>query len=263
MRDNSSLYTKVGLFVLITILIFFVGIFIFTGDRKFFEKEYYVKSYFENTSGLLTGAYVKLSGVKIGNVHRIDFPSSTEKNFVEVTLKVNKQGAVRITPDSKATIRTEGLLGASYIEIIRGKQQPFSDISKDMVIESHAPLEFQKLIGNSDELLTNLIKVSNELKTTLVDIQQEGGVLYKLIYDKQLAQELTATISDLSQASNNLKDISKSLREGEGTLGALLIDPSIHDRIKGVLGEAERSRFIRAGVRYLIEKNENEKDDKP
>ncbi len=263
MRDKSSLYTKVGLFVLITILTFFVGIFIFTGDKKFFEKEYYVKTYFENTAGLLTGAYVRLSGVKIGNVHRIDFPGSTEENFVEVTLRVNKQGAMRITPDSKATIRTEGLLGASYIEIIRGKQPSFSDISRVMVIKSHTPPEFQKLIGSSDELLTNLITISNELKITLADIRQEEGMLYKLIYDKQFARELSATVTDLGKVSNNLKDISKSLRDGEGTLGALLIDPSIHDRIKGVLGEAERSRFIRSGVRYLIEKNKNEKVDQP
>ncbi len=291
-RDKSSLYIKVGLFVFITIMIFFIGIFVVTGDKKFFEKEYYIKTHFENTSGLLRGAYVRLSGVKIGTVHSIDFPGSTKENFIEVTLKVNEQGARRITPDSKAVIQTEGLLGANYIEIVRGKLPSFTDIDREMVIESRTPPELQELIGSSDQLLTNLIKISenlnkvsgmlsdrqtmdkfsktldsvkkstDELSKTLSAIEK-GGVLHKLIYDEKLAQELTAVMNDISKTSSNLKDISKSLKDGEGTLGALLIDPSVHDRLKGVLGEAERSRFIRAGVRYLMEKRKNGTDDKP
>jgi len=291
-RDKSSLYIKVGLFVSITIVIFFIGIFVVTGDHKFFEKEYYIRTHFENTSGLLPGAYVRLSGVKIGTVDAIDFPNSTEENFIEVTLKVNEQGARRITPDSKATIQTEGLLGANYIEVVRGELPSFTDIDKEMVIESHTPTELQELIGSSDQLLTNLIKISENLdkvsgtlsdksnmdkfsqtldsvkKSTdnlrkTLDAIEKGGVLHKLIYDEKLAQDLTTTMADISKTSNNLKDISKSLKDGEGTLGALLIDPSIHDRLKGVLGEAERSRFIRAGVRYLIEKRKNGTEDKP
>ncbi len=291
-RDKSSLYIKVGLFVFITIMIFFIGIFVVTGDKKFFEKEYYIKTHFENTSGLLRGAYVRLSGVKIGTVHSIDFPGSTKENFIEVTLKVNEQGARRITPDSKAVIQTEGLLGANYIEIVRGKLPSFTNIDREMVIESRTPPELQELIGSSDQLLTNLIKISenlnkvsgmlsdrqtmdkfsktldsvkkstDKLRNTLSAIEK-GGVLHKLIYDEKLAQELTAVMNDISETSSNLKDISKSLKDGEGTLGALLIDPSVHDSLKGVLGEAERSRFIRAGVRYLIEKRKNGTDDKP
>jgi phospholipid/cholesterol/gamma-HCH transport system substrate-binding protein len=43
------------------------------------------------------------------------------------------------------------------------------------------------------------------------------------------------------------------LKGGEGTLGALLIDPSVYDSLKGLLGEAQRSRFVRAAVKYFVE----------
>ncbi len=283
MRDNNSLNIKVGLFVFITVLIFFVGIFLVTGDKKFFEKHYYVRTHFDNTVGLLPGAYVRLSGVKVGNVDKIGFPDKMGENSIEVTIKVSREGAERITPDSKATIRTEGLLGAKYIEIIRGELPPFARIDQMMVIKSYTPPELQQLIGSSDELLTNLISISknldetsamfadkktlnsisqtlnsirksaDELRKSLRAIEEGEGALSKLIYDEEFGQKLTVTLNNLGEMSDNFKDISESLKEGEGTLGALLVDPSIHDGLKGVLGKAQRSKFIRSAVQYLVE----------
>ncbi|MGI9554226.1 MAG: MlaD family protein [Thermodesulfobacteriota bacterium] len=292
MKDYGSIYIKVGLFVFFTILIFFIGIFIISGEQKFFEKEYIVKTHFNNTVGLLPGAYVRLSGVRIGSVSKINFPTNVKQSLIEVTMRVNKQGADRITPDSQATIRTEGLLGAKYIEIVRGEEPAFTDINQDMFIKSYTPPELQELIGSSDELLRNLINISKNLdkvssvfgdeenlenisqtlsslrkgsdalQKNLTAIEKGGGILHTLIYDKNFNQEFSTTIANLNETSANFRDISESLKGGEGTLGALLIDPSIHDSLKGVLGEAQRSKFIRAAVQYLVESDtENTKSN--
>ena len=282
MQDYSSLYIKVGVFVLISLLIFVVGIFVISGEKSLFEKEYTVHTYFDNTVGLLPGAYVRLSGVKIGSVSNISFPKSIDKNLILVTMKVNKKGVQRITPDSQATIRTEGLLGAKYIEIMRGNEPPFTSF-KDITIESFTPPELQEIIGRSDELLTNIIsisknldkvttvfgeeenlenlsqtfaslrKTSDSLERNLSAIENGNGVLHALIYDEQFENEFSSTMANLNATSANFKDISQSLKDGEGTLGALLIDPSVHDSLKGVLGEAQRSKFIRSAVQYLVE----------
>ena len=65
-------------------------------------------------------------------------------------------------------------------------------------------------------------------------------------------------MANLNATTANFRDISESLKGGEGTLGALLIDPSVHDSLKGVLGEAQRSKFIRSAVQYLVE-SDNQK----
>ena len=241
MREYGSLYTKVGLFVFITILIFFIGIFVISGDQKFFEKEYNVRTYFSDTVGLLPGAYVRLSGVRIGTVSKINFPDNITESLIEVTMKVNRQGADRITPDSQATIRTEGLLGAKYIEIVRGEESPFADIDQVMTIKSYTPPELQELIGSSDELLTNLIRISKNLdkvsavfgdeqnlenisqtlsslkkgsdalQKSLTAIEKGNGLLHTLIYDKTFEQEFSITMANLSETSANFRDISESL----------------------------------------------------
>ncbi len=282
MQDYRPLYLKVGLFVFITLLIFIIGIFVISGEKSLFEKEYTVNTYFDNTVGLLPGAYVRLSGVKVGSVALISFPQSINKNLIQVTMKVNKEGIERITPDSQATIRTEGLLGAKYIEIVRGEEPPFTNFD-NIIVESFTPPELQEIIGRSDELLTNIISISKNLDKVsavfgndenlenisltlkslrkssdyldrnLSALENGNGVLHSLIYDKQFEKDLSSTMANLNATSSNFKDISESLKGGEGTLGALLIDPSVHDSLKGVLGEAQRSKFIRSSVQYLIE----------
>ena len=282
MQDYRPLYLKVGLFVFITLVIFVIGIFAISGEKSFFEKEYTVNTYFENTVGLLPGAYVRLSGVKVGSVSKISFPKVIDKNLIQVTMKINRDGVERITPDSKATIKTEGLLGAKYIEIVRGEEPPFTSF-EDITVESFTPPELQELIGRSDELLTNIISISknldkvtkvfgddenldnisltlqsirkssDSLERNLSAIENGNGVLHSLIYDKQFESDLSSTMANLNATSANFRDISESLKGGEGTLGALLIDPSVHDSLKGVLGEAQRSKFIRSAVQYLVE----------
>ncbi len=282
MQDYRPLYLKVGIFIFITLLIFVIGIFVISGEKSLFEKEYTVNTYFDNTVGLLPGAYVRLSGVKVGSVAKISFPKVIDKNLIQVTMKINNEGVRRITPDSKATIRTEGLLGAKYIEIVRGEEPPFTSY-EDITVESFTPPELQELIGRSDELLTNIISISknldkvsavfgddenldnisltlkslrkssDSLQKNLSAIENGNGVLHSLIYDKQFENDLSSTMANLNTTTSNFKEISESLKGGEGTLGALLIDPSVHDSLKGVLGEAQRSKFIRSSVQYLIE----------
>ncbi len=59
----------------------------------------------------------------------------------------------------------------------------------------------------------------------------------------------------------NLKSISRKIDQGEGTMGSIINDPLLYDKINSILGEAERSRFVRATIKYLIE--QRIKQDKP
>jgi len=46
------------------------------------------------------------------------------------------------------------------------------------------------------------------------------------------------------------------MRAGKGTLGALLVDPSVYEDLKLMLGNVERNRTLRALVRYSIKADE-------
>lgn len=349
MKNQRLIYFRVGLFVLIAVSIFIMIVFFLTGDQSIFEKSYTVNTSFKNTAGLIKGAAVRLSGVRIGAVTNIDFAKHPEGDkVINVSMKINKEGIGRLNPDAIATIRTEGLLGDKYIEILPGKEKPLASPPEVVKIESQSPIEITSLIGQSGDLLTNVISISKSLnrivkgfgeeenisninktiasvkasseaiqknleaiedsnsilntmiygpkdnkgksldENTLVklnklvdEINNGDGTLHTLIYNKELSADIDSTFANISDASSklngedgvvtelqetmiNFRQISDMLRGGDGTLGALLIDPSVYDSLKGILGEAERSKFVRAAVRYLVDQEkENQADGNP
>lgn len=349
--DQRTLKLKVGLFVVVTFVILVVFVFIFGGDKVLFKRTYNLDTSFTNTAGLNQGASVRLSGVRIGSVKKVEFPHDPDINLIKVIMEVSEEGMRRISPDSVATIQTEGLLGDKYIEIVRGKKQPPKEIKNNTQIKSYTPPQVQELIGQSGQLIDNIISISQSLdkivkgfgkqenieninktiaslsrsaeaiESSLKAIQNNRGVLHTLIYggrdksgkgfdeatlvkidetvtnlneltaqirkgpgvfhtllyDKKISTDLDSTFSNLNSASSeiggedgaaaeirkaatNFREITEMLKGGEGTLGALLIDPTVYDNLKGLLGQADRSRFVRAAVKYLLDEQAKNTD---
>lgn len=251
MKKERSAQLKVGIFVLVSIAIFVYGVFTISGQEELFEKEYTVKTYFDNTAGLLEGAYVRLSGVGVGSVSSIRFSDDSSLGEVQVVMEINKRALARISKDSHATIKTEGLLGAKFVEIVPGQGESIGKARDGIVIRGYTSPEMQEIISQSEEFVTNLTAISRNLDkivAAFADEKQEG-FLHTLIYDEQFA-------ADMKSFSSNLAEVSRMIKEGEGSIGALVVDPSVHDALKGVLGEAERNRFVRSAVRYMIEEKE-------
>lgn len=251
MEKQRSARLKVGIFVLASIAIFVYGVFTISGQEELFEREYKVKTYFNNSAGLLEGAYVRLSGVGVGSVSSISFSDDLSLGKVQVVMEINKRALARISKDSHATIKTEGLLGAKFVEIVPGQGDSIGRAHDGIVIRGYTSPEMQEIISQSEEFVTNLTAISRNLDKIVeafADEKQEG-FLHTVIYDEQFA-------ADMRNFSSNLSEVSRMIREGEGSVGALVVDPSVHDALKGVLGEAERNRFVRSAVRYMIEEKE-------
>ncbi len=279
MEKEKSAQLKVGVFVLVSIAIFVYGVFTISGQEELFEREYKVKTYFDNSAGLLEGAYVRLSGVGVGSVSTIRFSDDSSLGKVQVVMEINKRAFYRISKDSHATIKTEGLLGAKFVEIVPGQGESIGRARDGVVIRGYTSPEMQEIISQSEEFVTNLTAISRNLdkvveafadetnpgnarntllamqesfqmiSNTISVIEKQQGFLHTLIYDEQFA-------TDMRSFSSNLAEVSRMIREGEGSIGGLVVDPSVHDALKGVLGEAERNRFVRSAVRYMIEEKE-------
>ncbi len=282
MKKEKSAQLKVGIFVLASVAIFVYGVFTISGQEELFEREYKVETYFDNSAGLLEGAYVRLSGVGVGSVSSIRFSDDPSLGKVKVTMEINKRAFSRILKDSHATIKTEGLLGAKFVEIVPGQGESIGRARDGIVISGYTSPEMQEIISQSEEFVTNLTAISRNLdkivesfadetnpgnarntllamqesfhmiSETVTAIEKQEGFLHTLIYDEQFA-------ADMRSFSSNIAEVSRIIRQGEGSIGGLVVDPSVHDALKGVLGEAERNRFVRSAVRYMIKEKEKKK----
>ena len=71
--------------------------------------------------------------------------------------------------------------------------------------------------------------------------------MHELLYG-----ESKALVNDLSDAATNLKTITDKVAKGEGSLGALVNDPTAYEDLKTILGNVKRNRLLRELVRLTI-----------
>jgi phospholipid/cholesterol/gamma-HCH transport system substrate-binding protein len=115
-RKKINVELIVGLFMIVGFLCFVylslqLGEFsLFAGDRT-----YDVTADFDSISGLKEGAILEIAGVNVGRVAKI----SLGKNYrARVVLQINRE--VKVSDDSVASVRTQGIIGDKYIRIVPG-----------------------------------------------------------------------------------------------------------------------------------------------
>lgn len=101
---------------------------------------YQVTAVFPSIAGLKNGALVEIAGVEIGRVKQITLDNY--KARVQLSIK----GAVELQDDAIARIKTKGLLGEKYIDIVPGG----SDVilkTGDKIRETQPPVDIEELIS--------------------------------------------------------------------------------------------------------------------
>jgi len=128
------------------------------------------------------------------------------------------------------------------VNAIVGRVQAGPGFAHDLVY-GDAPTRTVAQFGNAAE----------EVALTLKGIREGNGPAKSLIYGDDNSQEL---MGNLNAMSRDLRHIVADVRAGKGTVGALLVDPSVYEDMKLVLGNVERNKALRALVRYSIKQDE-------
>lgn len=111
------------------------------------------------------------------------------------------------------------------------------------VIYGEGPTETVKQFG----------RAAGELATTLEGIRRGNGLAKSVLYGDDGSQQI---MGDLNAMAHDLRGIVADMRRGKGTIGALLVDPSVYEDLKMMLGNVERNKALRALVRYSIQRDE-------
>ncbi len=98
---------------------------------------------------------------------------------------------------------------------------------------------------------------AQELATTLKGVRESDSFVHDALYGgKGNGAEALANVTAMT---GDLRAIIADVRKGKGTVGALLVDPSVYEDLKGVLGNVQRNDVLRALVRYSIKEDEQKK----
>ena len=106
---------------------------------------------------------------------------------------------------------------------------------------------------NAGKALAQFGGAADEVGATLRGIREGNGMAKSVLYGGDGSEQVMA---NLNAASTDLRGIVADLRAGKGTLGALLVDPSVYEDVKLLLGNVDRNKTLRALVRYSIKRDE-------
>jgi ABC-type transporter Mla subunit MlaD len=92
-------------------------------------EHYFVRAIFDNASNLVAGEDVKVAGVPVGVVEKLDV---TDDKKAAVTLRIDEDEFTPFKTDAECTIRPQGLIGEKFVECEPGSAsaQPLAKIEE-------------------------------------------------------------------------------------------------------------------------------------
>jgi phospholipid/cholesterol/gamma-HCH transport system substrate-binding protein len=200
-----SRVARLGAFIVTTLAILAVGIFIIGNKQYLFTSKYRLKAQFSNVVGLDVGAGVRVGGVQRGTVHSIELPHQPSDK-ITVVMDLDARTHDIIKQDSVASIETEGLLGNEYMAISFGTAGA-ANVRDGDTISSQPPIAMSDLIKKSKDILDssqqaikNITETTANLSSVSAKIDHGQGTVGELINDKTAYIELNQTMGRIRDA---------------------------------------------------------------
>jgi phospholipid/cholesterol/gamma-HCH transport system substrate-binding protein len=217
-------FLAVAALVLAAMIILAVG-----GQAGFAWERYTLKTKFSNVQGLKSGAVVRVAGVDVGKVKKVEFVGAD----VQLTLEVNDENKSRITDQSRASIGSLSLLGEPIIEI--------SPSSQGTPLKDGDYIQSTRVRGQIGEVAASASAGLEQTTALIKELREGKGTLGKLFTDDQMYREMNALIA-------SAETVAGAINNGKGSLGLLVRDPAAYRQANAALANLqELTRRINAG----------------
>jgi len=159
-----------GLFFVIGITLFLIIVFLIGLERGMAEPKVQIAVLFRDVGGLALGAPVRLSGVDVGTVGRIDFlPGKIDERGVKVVLNIFRKYKKQLEAPAVYAIKTEGILGQKIVEITPHTQIAHFDLNQPIIGQD--PLDVQNLAEAFQDTAISLTDLTTQTTNIVKELK--------------------------------------------------------------------------------------------
>ena len=251
-----GMFVIVG-FVLLSLVVFFIsGVYLFRSG-------YTVNVTYNYVSILDKGAPVRMAGVRVGEVNRVDLIYDDKEGAAHVQVKLFIEAGIKIRANYLFKIQGTHVLSEPHIEIT--PMPGATPYLKGGDVVAGVPLmAIENLIDRAGEIATNLANMTGQLNGAMQDKQVADAIreitLNMAAITGSLKVALSGSEGDVKQSLANIKESTESLQvvmnkieSGEGTAGQLLMKDEIYQDLKAFI------RDIKLHPWKLLKKDKNNK----
>lgn len=112
------------------------------------------------------------------------------------------------------------------------------------------------------ELLARLTRTGEAVERLVREAREGKGLVPSLLFDPagtKVLEDVKAAAADMRALTADLQAITTRLRQGEGTIGGLLEDPTVYEDLSALLRGANRSTLLRSLIRSTREEGARNK----
>ncbi len=219
--------------VLVALAILLFGGYRLGQAAHLFSKQYQLVAFVPNASGLRVGGTVAVAGQVVGTVENIAFlpPDADTTRNLKLTVKVDESVRDQIRGDSRARLRTQGLLGDKVFDISPGTPK-FAPLRANDTIPIAPSLDYDQIVQQASGAVGDVVTLTRDLRTVTGGIARGEGTVGQLVTNRALYDQLTGTL----QRTNTLIE---RMQNRNGTVGRLLDDPQLYRNLVRVTGSVD------------------------
>lgn len=220
---------KVGALILVAILILGIAVVQLGAAANLFSDRYRLTVLVSNTNNLQEGGAVMVAGQLAGSIEEIEFlpvDGDTSRNL-RLTVEILTDLRDQIREDSRAKIRTMGLLGDKTLDISVGTPR-YAVLQDGDTLLTSPSLDYEQVIAQASGAVGDLVQLTADLRQITGGIVRGEGTMGQLLTNRTMYDQLTSSLGEMDA-------LLRRLQEPNGTLGRLLDDPTLYNRLTTAL----------------------------
>lgn len=224
---------KVGALILLALGVLAVAIYKLGQSANLFHRRYELLAYLPDANGLVPGGTVLVAGQFAGTIKSIDFlpvDNDTTRNL-RLRLAIDASLRDQVRADSKAKVRTLGLLGDKVIDISIGTPR-YGALRDGDTIAVAPSLDYEAVLAQAAGAVNDMVSLTHDLRSLTNGILHGQGTVGQLITNRALYDQFVGTMSRANEMMTRLQN-------PNGTFARLLDDPTLYNRFVGMVTSAD------------------------
>jgi len=187
----------------------------------------------------------------------------------------------RLAEDVSASLRS--------LRVLLEEVEKGDGVLHALIYDKEAGKQVRGLLASTSQAAQRVSAAVGHVEALLGEVREGDGTAHALIYGKEGAQALgelgaaagqlagliedakkspngavhqlvygdaQGMFADLGSVAADLRKITSTVANGEGTVGGLISDPTIYEDLRQVLGNVKRNRLLRSLVRFSVNNRE-------
>jgi len=224
---------KVGGMILLALAILTVAVVKLGEAANLFSKRYKLVVLLPSANGLRVGGTVTVAGQLAGTVASIDFlaPDADTTRNLKVIVEVDQALQQQVREDSRARLRTLGLLGDKIVDISPGTPR-YAVLPPNDTLQVEPALDYEAVLIQASGAVNDMVQLTRDLKGITGGMARGEGTVGQLLTNRSLYDELNGTLARTNALVTRLQ-------APNGSFAKLLDDPTLYQNLSGMIGSVD------------------------